>query len=116
MQYEKALITLSILTLLGQETLVTLLESGLYKCYHCTILLTKLNNQNFIFSPVKLKQPSLGEGGVIFLAVLDRVDPNPYLCTYSTFKRVGFHSCTQVGFLVFFNLPLLGLFGGYIAS
>lgn len=53
-------------------------ESELYKCYHCTILLTKLNNQNFIFPPVKLKQP-LWERGVIFLAVLDRLDPNPYL-------------------------------------
>lgn len=65
--------------LLGQETLATLLESGLYKCYHRTILLTKLNNQNLIFPPVKLKQP-LGEGGVIFLAVLDRLDPQslPY--------------------------------------
>lgn len=40
--------------LLGLEKLATLLESG-------------------------LKQPSLGEGRVIFLGVLDRLDPNPYL-------------------------------------
>lgn len=90
--------------LLGQETLATLLESGLYKCYHCTILLTKLNNQNFILPPSET-QATTGVGRVIFLGVLDRLDPNPYrtqdnsLCTYSTFKSVGFHSCSQVGFL-----------------
>lgn len=79
---------------------------------YCTVLLTKLNNQNFIFPPVKLKQPSPGEGGVIFLALLDRLDPNPYLTRIIPFvlkalSRVGLHSCTQAGFLVFFNLPLL---------
>ena len=89
---------------------------------------TKSSNQNFIIFLNKIQATIIGYKSSDFFAILDSLNPdtlpdgriwlfgfNSYffqhnsLSVRSAAKRVGLQGCAQMGFLVLFIMPLLGL-------